>query len=85
MKLYFENAYGDSRLIAECSNESEIYVNIHNFIKECNKNKPKTNQFTSYYTRTWTENGKTWYDVGSHSEYFWVDKELHTNDYESRG
>ena len=32
--------------------------------------------FTSYYTRTWFANGYTWYDVGSHTEYFLVDENL---------
>ena len=76
MKLYFENTYGESRLIAECANQKEVGMNIHKFIEECNKNKPKANQFKSYYTRVWFDKGKTWYDVGSHTEFFWVDKEL---------
>lgn len=32
--------------------------------------------FTSYYTRIWYSNGYTWYDVGSHTEYFLVDENL---------
>lgn len=32
--------------------------------------------FTSYYTRTWFANGYTWYDVGSHTEFFLVDENL---------
>ena len=32
--------------------------------------------FTSYYTRIWFANGYTWYDVGSHTEYFLVDENL---------
>lgn len=76
MKLYFENSQGISRQIAECHTEQDISKEIHKFIDDNNKNKPKTKQFKSYYTRSWSENGKTWYDVGSHSEYFWVDKEL---------
>lgn len=32
--------------------------------------------FISYYTRTWFANGYTWYDVGSHTEYFLVDENL---------
>lgn len=76
MKLYFENSQGVARQIAECKTEQDIHKEINNFIKECNKNKPKNKQFKSYYTRTWSENGKTWYDVGSHTEFFYVDKEL---------
>lgn len=32
--------------------------------------------FTSYYTRTWFIDGYTWYDVGSHTEFFLVDENL---------
>ena len=71
MKLYFENSEGVSRQIAECSDETQIHQEIHKFINECNKHKPKNHQFKSYYTRTWTENEKTWYDVGSYTEFFW--------------
>ncbi len=76
MKLYFENGEGVSREIATCNTETDVIKEIHKFINEHNKSKSKNNQFKSYYTRTWTENGKTWYDVGSWSEFFWVDKEM---------
>ena len=76
MKLYFENSNGISRQIADCHNEQDIFKEIHKFIDSHNKNKPKTKQFKSHYTRFWSENGKTWFDVGSHTEFFWVDKEL---------
>jgi len=71
MKLYFEDTNETSRLIAECHTEKEIMQAITNFIENCNKHKPKDKQFKSYYTRTWEDNGKKWYDVGSHSEFFW--------------
>ena len=74
MKLYFENINENSRLIAECQNETEVIKQIHHFINENNKHKSKDRQFKIYYMRTWTENGKTWYDVGSHSEFFYVVK-----------
>lgn len=32
--------------------------------------------FTSYYTRIWFKDGYTWYDVGSHIEFFLVDENL---------
>ena len=31
MKLYFEDANENSRLIAECQNETEVIQNIHKF------------------------------------------------------
>lgn len=74
MKLYFENTYGEARQIAECKDDREVRLAIQNFINECNKHKPKDNQFKSYYTRTWEEDGKTWFDVGSHTEFFYTIK-----------
>lgn len=80
MKLYFENAYGTSRIIAEVATEQEAIKEIYKFIDKCNKHKPVDKQFKSYYTRTWTENNKTWYDVGSWSEYFVLDKVINNED-----
>ena len=76
MKLYFENSQGMSRQIAECSTEQDVFVEINKFIENCNKHKSKNKQFKSHYTRSWIDDGKTWFDVGSWSEYFYVDKEL---------
>lgn len=76
MKLYFENSQGVARQIAECKTEQDVITEIHKFVDNCNKGKPKTKQFKSYYTRTWIDDGKTWFDIGSWSEYFYVDKEL---------
>jgi hypothetical protein len=62
-KLYFENSYGQRRLIGEPQNDNEAYKMISDFCKERN--------FKIYYTRMWsTPNGEKWYDVGSHTEFF---------------
>ena len=70
MTLYFQDHYGDLREIAQVSGEAEAMKRIHAFCDERN--------FTIYYVRTWTApvNGRemTIYDVGSHSEYFLVDR-----------
>ena len=71
MKLYFENSYGESRVIAECQTEEDVSREIKKFIDNANKGKPKDKKFKSYYTRTWDDDGKRWYDVGSHTEYFY--------------
>lgn len=69
MYLYFENAKGVKRLIARVKNQAEAYDKIQNFCIERN--------FNIFYTRSWTENGVTTFDVGSHSEFFLLsDKEL---------
>lgn len=72
MKLYFENNNGIAREIAECHNKDEVMKEIHNFIDNCNKGKSKNKQFKSYYVRHWNEDNKTWFDVGSHTEFFYV-------------
>lgn len=74
MNLYFENSYGEERVIANCVSEQEVIKAIHAFIAKCNENKPKDRQFKSYYIRTWESNGRKHYDVGSHTEFFhWGD------------
>lgn len=63
MKLYFENSYGVERLIAEVTNEKEVFREIHKFCEEHN--------YKSHYTRTWMRNNnEKVYDVGSWSEFF---------------
>ena len=79
MKLYFENAAGVSREIATCADEKEVFKEIHKFVNKCNKDRPKEKEFKIHYVREWVEDGKTWYDVGSWSEFFYVDKELYPN------
>lgn len=74
VNLYFNDSNGNDRLITVCD-EKLVMQYIHNFINECNrKNAEKgAKTFKSYYTRTWTDpDGKTWYDVGSHTEFFWT-------------
>ena len=65
MKLYFENSQGVERVIAEVANEEEAYKEINKFCEERN--------FEIYYVRTWMSNGRKVYDVGSHTEFFYLD------------
>ena len=83
-KLYFENSYGEERVIADCNTPEEVSKAIDAFILTCNKNKPKDKWFKIYYTRFWVENGSTHYDVGSHTEFFRWEKEYQINDSVSR-
>lgn len=64
MKLYFENSQGEERVVAEVANEEEAYKEINKFCKERN--------FEIYYVRTWMSNGRKKYDVGSHTEFFYL-------------
>lgn len=69
MNLYFRDSHGNKRLIAShLQLEKEVWKHIKVFLDDHN--------FKSYYTRTWYANGYTWYDVGSHTEYFMVDTNL---------
>jgi hypothetical protein len=66
MKLYFENSYGERRVIAEPQTEEEVMKKIYKFCEDRN--------FKIYYVRTWVEpNGFKAYDVGSWSEFFYLE------------
>lgn len=66
MKLYFENKYGKRRIIAEPKNRDEAWEEIYKFCSD--------RYFNIYYTRTWIDSdGLEVYDVGSHSEFFYLD------------
>ena len=65
MKLYFENLFGERRVIAEPKTEQDAMKEIHKFCDE--------RDFKIYYIRIWeTEDGLK-YDVGSHTEFFILD------------
>lgn len=69
MNLYFKDSYGNKRLIApNLQLEKEIWVHIQKFLDDHN--------YKSYYTRMWYNDGYTWYDVGSHTEFFLVDANM---------
>ena len=68
MTLYFEDSYGERRPIAECESITEAGKHITAFIEEANK-KNKI-PFKSYYTRIWKDGDETWFDVGSHTDFF---------------
>ena len=65
MKLIFRNSQGKERVIAEPSNVEEVSKEIKKFIDDHN--------FKSYYTRVWEENGRLKFDVGSHTEFFYLE------------
>ena len=67
MKLYFENSYGERRIIANPETEETAMEAIHAFCDERN--------FRIYYVRSWVDNeGFKVYDVGSHTEFFFLGK-----------
>ena len=69
MNLYFRDSYGKKRLMAsDLQSKEGVWEHIQKFLDDHN--------FKSYYTRTWYADGHTWYDVGSHTEFFCVDANL---------
>lgn len=65
MKLYFQNSKYEERIIAEPINREEAIKEINKFLSNHN--------FKSYYTRVWEENGRLKFDVGSWSEFFYLE------------
>ena len=66
MKLYFENSRGKRRLIAEPETEEEAIKEIYKFCGD--------RDFEIYYVRTWRdEEGFKVFDVGSWSEFFYLE------------
>ena len=65
MRLIFQNSRGIERVIAEPSNREECFKEINKFLDDHN--------FKSYYTRMWEEDGRLAIDVGSHTEFFYIE------------
>ena len=65
MKLFFQNSRGEERVIAEPSNKEEVINTINKFLDDHN--------FKSYYMRVWEEKGRLKFDVGSWSEFFFLE------------
>ena len=65
MKLFFQNSQGKERLIAEPSNREEVVKEINKFLDEHN--------YKSYYTQVCEDNGRLMIDVGSWSEFFFLE------------
>lgn len=65
MTLIFQNSKHEERVIANPSNVEEVSKEIKKFIDDHN--------FKSYYTRVWEENGRIKFDVGSYTEFFYLE------------
>ena len=69
MNVYFRDSYGKRRLLeANVKDKEAVWKIIQKFLDDHN--------YKSYYTRIWYSDGYTWYDVGSHTEYFLVDEDI---------
>ena len=65
MKLYFQNSRGVECLIAEPSNREEVVKEINKFLDDHN--------YKSYYMQVCEDNGRLMIDVGSWSEFFYLE------------
>ena len=65
MKLIFQNSKGVERVIDHPNNEEEAIKEIYKFCEE--------RKFKIYYVRTWMANNRKVYDVGSWSEFFYLE------------
>jgi len=71
--LWFQNDLGQERVIMKVNNFNDVFTGIRNFLDEHN--------YKSYYIRSWEEDGRIKYDVGSWTEFFYTDlKEEDKND-----
>ena len=66
IKVIFQNSRHEERQIGTASDKEEAMKIIDKFLNEHN--------FKSYYKRLWEENGRIKIDVGSWTEFFWLDE-----------
>lgn len=71
--LYFEHSDGRIEWVNGCNDEKDVTKGINDTIARFNRGKKRP--FEHYYTRVWTKGSLTYYDVGSHTEFFIVEKE----------
>ena len=61
----FENSKSQKRIIGTAETNDEAFKVINDFLTDHN--------YKSYYTRTWKKDDKTTIiDVGSHTEFFYI-------------
>lgn len=65
MELIFQDGFGEERVITKISSIEEAFSEINKFLSDHN--------FKHYYTRMWEENGRLKLDVGSYTEFFYID------------
>lgn len=64
--VYFEDCQGISHPLGLAKNDEEVWTMINTFLIK--------HHYKAPYVREWDdEDGKHWYDVGSHSEFFYTE------------
>ena len=69
MNLYFIRSNGEKRLVRENIDPEKAIGYINEYTHSLNPN------YKIYYIRSWGVDGGIKYDIGSHTEFFWVGKE----------
>ena len=71
INVWFQSSENKERIVGEATDMMEIMQVIANFLDEHN--------FKSYYTRVWhtDSDDRTWFDVGSHTEFFFVEGNMY--------
>jgi len=70
LKLYFQHSDGSHEFIRELSDNRDQLGAVSDVLEDLHKRNPK---YKSYYQRTWKDdNGWTWIDVGSYTEFYIV-------------
>lgn len=64
MKLYFLNSRNKSSLVEDNVSPDNVLQKIYADVAKRNPH------FIIYYVREWILNGRTFYDVGSHTEFY---------------
>ena len=65
LNVIFENSKSQLRIIGTAETNDEAFKVINDFLTDHN--------YKSYYTRTWKKDDKTTVvDVGSHTEFFYI-------------
>lgn len=79
--LWIGNSFGPTRIIAECEDFVEVNQTIDKFITDANARRTDGRPFKRYYTRVWNEGKFSVYDVGSHTEFFYYERNYPENEH----
>lgn len=75
MKLIFQNSNGEEHRIGYPGDWDEAIFYIREFVSRCNKRKEENSQFSIPYIRAYKQDGRVKLDVGSHTEFFFIEDE----------
>lgn len=75
MKLIFQNSNGEEHRIGYPKDWDEAIFYIREFVSRCNKRKEENSQFSIPYIRAYKQDGRVKLDVGSHTEFFFIEDE----------